>query len=303
MIPVDDFGGNGPPLYFAHANGYPPACYLPLLQRLSEKYHVLALRQRPLWPGTRPEELHDWRPLAEDLSNFLAAQPGPVACVGHSMGAVATLRAALWHPEYFKAIVLLDPVLFPPEICLAWDIIYRLGLAYRLNLLAPAALRRRQVFESPATMFESYRRKAIFRYFSDESLLALVNGLTQPAANGTLRLVYPPEWEARIYVTAMRRDLELWRGLPRLQVPALIMRGEQTDTFLERTARLVSRRAPNIRILTLPACTHLLPLEKPQEVAQNIFDFTAKTENLNAKTPGRKENAISNPKSSFFGFG
>jgi hypothetical protein len=34
-----------------------------------------------------------------------------------------------------------------------------------------------------------------------------------------------------------------------------------------------------------------------------MCDFTAKTENLNAKTPSRKENTISNAKSSFFGFG
>jgi pimeloyl-ACP methyl ester carboxylesterase len=277
MMTVEDFGGDGIPLYFAHANGYPPACYRPLLQRLSENYHVLALRQRPLWPNARPEEMRDWRPLAEDLSNFLAAQTGPVACIGHSMGAVTVLRAALWHPEYFKAIVLLDPVLLPPEICLMWDIIYHLGLGYRLNPLVPAALRRRQTFNSHIEMFESYRHKAIFRHFSDENLRALVEGLTRPAPDGTVTLVYPPKWEARIYVTAIRRDLELWCSLPRLQTPALMIRGEQTDTFWERTARLVDRRAPNIRILTLPACTHLLPMEKPQEVAQVILDFLQQT--------------------------
>ncbi|MGQ9832603.1 MAG: alpha/beta fold hydrolase [Candidatus Villigracilaceae bacterium] len=273
MMPVDDLGGNGPRLYFAHANGYPPACYRPLLERLSKEYHVLALRQRPLWPEARPEELKDWRPLADDLNRFLAAQAGPAVCVGHSMGAIATLRAALRHPQHFKAILLLEPVLLPPEFCLLSDIVYRLRLGYLLNPLVLTALRRRQTFESQDIMFANYRRKAVFRYFSDENLLAMVQGLTRPAADGAVTLVYSPQWEARIYATAIRRDLELWRGLPRLQTPTMIIRGAETDTFWERTARLVNRYAPQVRILTLPACSHLLPMEQPQVVAQAILDF------------------------------
>lgn len=273
MIPCDDFGGTGAPLYFAHANGYPPDCYRPLLQRLAERFHVMALRQRPLWPEANPQDLHDWRPLADDLLTFLPAPDHAVACLGHSMGAVATLRAALRRPERFQAIVLLDPVLLPPELCLLWDIVYRLGLGYRLNPLVPSALRRRRTFESRAAMFASYRRKDIFRYFDDASLHALVDGLTRPGADGKLELVYPPEWEARIYVTAIRRDLELWRGLPRLKTPAMIIRGAETDTFWERTARLVDRRAPNVHIVTLRQSTHLLPMERPQEVAELIETF------------------------------
>lgn len=273
MIPSEDFGGRGAPLYFVHANGYPPACYRPLLKQLAQNFRITAIRQRPLWPAARPADLSDWRPLSDDLENFLAAHPRPAACVGHSMGGIATLRAALRHPEQFRAIVLLDPVLLPPAWCLLWDLIYRLGLAYRLNPLVPSALRRRRTFTSRAEMFASYRRKPVFRYFDDQSLHALVEGLTQPAEDGGIELVYTPEWEARIYVTAIRRDLELWRGLPNLQVPAMILRGAETDTFWERTARLVDRHAPGIRILTLPQSTHLLPMEKPQEVANAITEF------------------------------
>lgn len=273
MMPCEDFGGHGPPLYFAHANGYPPACYRPLFRHLGEAFHVLAFHQRPLWPKAQPRDLHDWRPLADDLNAFFAAQNGPAACVGHSMGGVATLRAALRRPEQYQAIVLLDPVLIPPELCLLWEIVYRLGLAYRFSPLVPQALRRRRTFKGHTEMFTGYRRKTIFRYFSDESLQALVEGLTRPSANGGLELAYPPEWEARIYVTAHRRNLELWRGLPGLKVPAMILRGAETDTFWERTAQLVKRRAPQIHIVTLSQCTHLLPLEKPQDVAMLIIDF------------------------------
>ena len=55
MIPFDDFGGAGPLLHFAHANGYPPRAYAPLLESLLSTHHILAAHARPLWPGSQPE--------------------------------------------------------------------------------------------------------------------------------------------------------------------------------------------------------------------------------------------------------
>ncbi len=47
---------------------------------------------------------------------------------------------------------------------LAWDVIYRLGLGYRLHPLVKGARRRRNSFESQEAMFENYRQKTVFRY-------------------------------------------------------------------------------------------------------------------------------------------
>src|SRR5574342_737652 len=124
-IPVVDFGGAGEELVFLHANGYPPACYRLLLSHLAKHYHVTAMVQRPLWPESRPEDIDGWLPLTDDFLLFLdehrfrfddgsrpSAQRSPLVCAGHSMGGTALLRAALREPERFKAIALLDPVLF-----------------------------------------------------------------------------------------------------------------------------------------------------------------------------------------------
>ena len=274
MIPFIDLNGDGPPLHFAHANGYPPECYRPLLTGLSAHYHVIAMHQRPLWPDVQPDSINDWHPLSDDLFRFLDEQdPGPVIGVGHSLGGIVTLRAALRQPERFRALVLIDPVLFPPAMIAAMRLVRTLGLSYRLHPLVQGALRRRWVFESRAELLKGYRRKSIFRYMDDASLEAYVEGLTRPRPDGQHELAYSPEWEARIYVTGVWRDMDLWRGLSRLELPLLILRGAETDTFWASTARRVQRKLPSAQVVTLPQATHLVPLERPLAVSALIHEF------------------------------
>lgn len=264
-IPWLDFGGEGPPLHFLHANGYPPACYLPLLTRLASEYRVFGMLLRALWPGAKPEDLDDWHPLSDDLLLLLDQQkPGPVVGMGHSIGATVTLRAALRVPDRFRALVLLEPVLFSPAITFLWNLARAAGLGERVHPKISAALKRRRRFDSLERTFEGYRRRPVFRYFSDEALHAFLEGMTRPGAGG-FELAFSPEWEARIYLTGLR-DRDLWAGLPRLRVPTLIVRGSETDTFSEAAARLVVKKNPAVRLIDLERSTHLLPLERPGDV-------------------------------------
>lgn len=278
-IPALDFGGSGQPLVFLHANGYPPACYRPLLESLSADFHVLAPLLRPLWSTEPPESLSDWYPFSQDLLQYLDENRlEKVIAVGHSVGGIAVLRAALWRPERFGAIVLLDPVLFPPAFILFWNVLRWLGLGYRLHPLVRVAQRRRRTFDDLQVVFRAYRQRPIFRYFSDESLWAYIHGVLHPGPDGRYVLAYSPEWEARVYYTSVWRDWDLWRGLPRLRPPTLILRGAESDTFVERTARLVQRRQPRVQVQALEKTTHLLPLERPDAVATAIREFRPRIE-------------------------
>lgn len=276
MIPFSALGGEGPALCFLHANGYPPECYQPLLRALAPHFRVFAMHQRPLWPGARPEELQDWHPLSSDFLQFLEERNlSQTVVVGHSMGGIAALRAALRQPERIRALILLDPVLFGPGFILLWNLIRALGLGCRLHPLIPAAQKRRRTFDDLERPFSAYRRRATFRYLSDDALRAYVAGITQPAPSGGYTLRYSPEWETHIYYTSVWRDFDLWRGLPGLKPPTLIVRGAETDTFLPVNAWLVRRVNPRIRIHTLPRTTHLLPLEAPEETARQIAAFAS----------------------------
>jgi len=274
FIPFVNFGGNGEELVFLHANGYPPECYRPLLSRLAENYHVTAMVQRPLWPDSTPEEIEDWRPLTDDFLGFLDTRhTGPIACVGHSMGGLALLRAALREPQRFKAIVLLDPVLLPPFYIAYWAMVRKLKIGERHHPFLEAARQRRQQFDDLERLYQSYRRKSVFRYFDDEALRAYVAGIACRVDESVYRLCYSSEWEIHIYRTSIWRDMDIWRGLPKLEVPTLIVRGAETDTFWDRTGKLIQRKQPGVKIEALENSTHLLALERPKEISNLIKSF------------------------------
>ncbi|MBN8657334.1 MAG: alpha/beta hydrolase [Anaerolineae bacterium] len=272
-IPHFDLGGNGEPLHFLHANGYPPECYQPLLRHLQTQYHVFGMKLRPLWNGASKEDLQDWHPYSDDLLRFLSdRETGPVIGVGHSIGGIVTLRAAMREPQKFRALVLLDPVLFVPGTMNAWNFARTIGIGEKVHPLIQTAKRRRREFKDLETVFRSYRTKPVFRYMSDESLKQYVEGITKPKTDGGFELAYTPEWEVHIYKTGMR-DYDLWRGLASFNVPTLIIRGDETDTFLPNAEKLVKKKNPKIQIYTMQKATHILPLEYPKEVAKIITNF------------------------------
>lgn len=274
MIPFTDYGGEGSRLHFMHANGYPPGCYLPLIELLRQEHHVSAMHLRPLWPHARPAEIGAWHPLSDDFLLYLDEQKiSPLVAVGHSMGGIISLRTALRKPDHFRALVMIDPVLFTPRMIAAYNLVKLIGLGSRLVPVMKGALKRRRRFEDLESLFHSYRRKGIFRYMDDEALRVYIRGITRPAPGGGYELVFSPEWEARIYATGIWRDMDLWWGLPRLKVPTLVIRGAETDTFMPGSAGHLKRVRPATQIVTLEHSTHLVPLEKPRETFEIIRDF------------------------------
>ena len=272
-IPYFDLGGDGEPLHFLHANGYPPECYASFLEHLKHTYRLFGMKLRPLWDGATKDDLQDWHPYSDDLLRFLSdRETGPVIGVGHSIGGIVTLRAAMREPKKFRALVLLDPVLFVPGTMYAWNFVRAIGIGEKTHPLIQTAKRRRREFNDLESVFRSYRTKPIFRYMSDESLKQYIEGITKPKADGGYELVYTPEWEAHIYMTGMR-DHDLWRGLASFDVPTLIIRGDKTDTFMPNAEKLVKKKNPKIQVHTMKNATHILPLEYPKEVAEIIKDF------------------------------
>jgi len=275
-IPQFDFDGNGRPMHFLHANGYPPGCYQPLLDLLKPHYHLFGMTLRPLWPDSKMDEVQDWRPFSDDLLRFLAESPllreDGVIGVGHSIGGIVMLRAAVHDPKKFRAMILLDPVLFVPSFLILWKLVYGLGLGEKLHPKVAGALKRRKTFDNLEAVFRGYRSREVFKNMSDESLQIYIQGITRPKIDGGFELVFPPEWESHIYLTGLQ-DFDLWRGLSKLETPTLIIRGAQSDTFLGNAANLVTKKNSNIKIVTMEQSTHILPLEHPQKVFDLMQSF------------------------------
>src|SRR3990172_7938003 len=116
MQPIYEFGGDGPLMSVAIANGFPPQTYTPFVKPFTAKYRVVCLPPRALWPGERPpDKLISWRDtIAPDLiAGIRDYDLRDMVAIGHSFGGVATLLAAIAEPERFKAIILLDPTILP----------------------------------------------------------------------------------------------------------------------------------------------------------------------------------------------
>ena len=273
-IPSDRYGEGTPELVFLHGNGYPPGCYGPLLSKLAKDHCVWAMHQRPLWPGSTAETLTSWKPLSEDLLRFLDERRiGKATVVGHSLGGVVLLRAAIQNPERFNGLVLIDPVLFTPMAIRSWSVVRGLGLARRFHPWIHATERRRVEFDELDQLFHAYRRRPVFKYMSDAHLRAYIEGITRPKAGGGYSLRYSPTWEVHIYLTGIWPDMDLWRGLPNLRLPVLFIRGAESDTFLEVAVRRVRGSLPAATIRAVDSSTHLVPLERPDEVADLIQEF------------------------------
>lgn len=266
--------GERPFIHLAHANGYPPECYRALVAQLSHLGLVFSYLSRPLQPDQPPHHLRDWGELADEMAAALLplAAQRPLVGIGHSMGGMMTLIAAARHPTLFRALVVIDPVLFPPWLSFANGIVKALGLTDRLNPLIPATLRRRRQFASRDAMFANYRPKPVFARLSDAALRDYVDSMAVPQADGTVTLRYAPEWEAQVYRT-MPHDG--WRYPRRIRQPLLILRGEHTDTFFHPAAARLQRLVSGAVYHTVPDTGHLLPLEAPDVVGQHIVNFLA----------------------------
>jgi pimeloyl-ACP methyl ester carboxylesterase len=266
---LDDWGGTGPVLHLAHANGFPPATYRKLIEVLKSRHHVFTLRSRCLVPGTDPRTLRDWDDLAEDLAQALRARGlENVVGVGHSMGGVATLLASLKYPGLFRSVVALDPVLFTGPRLLAVQVLNLLGMGDRIPI-ARMARRRREHWGSREEAATSYRKKTLFQRFDAGCFEDYItHGLTE-APGGGFRLTIPRDWEARVFETSPRG---VWRRLRGVAVPTLVLRGEDSDTLTPPALERVRRTIPGVRAEELPG-THLFPLEQPEECGKRILAF------------------------------
>jgi pimeloyl-ACP methyl ester carboxylesterase len=192
--------------------------------------------------------------------------------VGHSLGGVCTMFAAVQRPDLFLAVVLIEPVILPPRLLWGLRLLQRLGLK-NCQPLVRGALRRRIKWPDRQACFQHFRDKSLFANWSDESLWAYVNAGTRPRRDGDVELVYPPEWEAHIFATT---PTDVWRYVPQLGVPALVVRGEHSDTFCAESERRMARMLPQAEFIVVPGAGHLIPMECPTETAILIQTFLSR---------------------------
>ncbi len=258
-----------PVMTFAWGNGFPMEMYAPFVREIQGNYRQVGLPARSWWPETNPAELKSWHVMAQDyVAAIQEHQLAPVIGVGHSMGGVVNLISAVEHPELFHAVVLIDPVFFPRWMVRLAMLIESTGFKLTRPLV-DGALKRRDQWESIEEAYTYFRGKSLFKRCSDEVVRLYTEYIVRPNGTG-VELVYPKAWEAQIFRTP---PLDEWRYPPKIQVPCMILAGENTNAFLPGAVRLWQQLRPDIPLKVIPETSHLLPVEQPNIVARAIQDF------------------------------
>lgn len=269
-IPFHSVGGSGPLLHYAHPNGYTPLVFNQFLQPLVSHFQVMAVRHRPLWPGSQPEEMHNWHLFAEDMITLFEQQQWQgVIGVGHSLGAVVTMYAAVKRPSLFRALVLIDPVFLAP----AWleSLVANPTLTTDTPLVQNA-LRRRNRWATRQAAFERFRSKETFLSWSDAALWDYVNEGLRQDETGEFVLTFSREWESQIY---SHPPTDVWQYIPQITHPTLAIRGAHSDTLFPDSWQRWQEQQPQATFVEIEGAGHMVTAERPNLVAEQILHFTA----------------------------
>lgn len=259
------YEGEGPPLIFLHATGFQPWLWHPIARELAGSYRIIA----PSFCDHRetdPEEGGlNWMTLAEDTVRLCAGlhleRP---FLVGHSMGATVLLIANALYELPAAGMVLIEPILLPPEF-------YHGSMRVDEHPLAAKAIRRTNFWQDRDEALAYLRSRTLFQGWTEEMLeLYILHGMTG-GDNGGLRLACSPQREAALFMGG--RQFDPWPLLPKVSCPVLIVDGEKSDNKgfidLDRIQTLI----PNSERRTVKEAGHLAPMERPGEVTRIIREF------------------------------
>jgi pimeloyl-ACP methyl ester carboxylesterase len=251
-----------PGVVAVHATGFCKEVFRPVVAALSslvEAGAVTAVDQRGHGSSGRPDPPFDWWDLGGDVlavTDDLDAGRPPVA-VGHSAGGAAVAMAELMSPGTFSALVLVEPIIFPPP-----------HVRQEEGHMVDAALKRKRSFDSPAAAAENFAGKPTFAGWHPAALTEYVEHGLLPSAEGRV-LACDPEVEAEFYRMGSAHDT--WDRLDRLTLPVTLVAGEQSTThhggYLED---LASRFGSPPAVDIVPGASHFVVMERPELVAAHV---------------------------------
>ena len=272
----DVAGGEAPLLHLAHATGLNSATYAPLLEALATRFRVRAWDARGHGLTTLPADparLRTWETYVRDLGRFLealrrddAGEGQRFLLVGHSMGATASLELAATRPDLASGLVAVDPPLLGPVRAPVLAAMRRAG-RMKDPEIASRARRRRAEWSDRETVRAAYRGRGAFQTWPDSWLDGYLDGGLVPGADGGVRLACTPEWEAATFRAV---STTVWLRVPRLSVPAILIKATHGSTVAPSAPAVLRRLAPAMRQRVVEGASHFLPMERPELLVEEI---------------------------------
>lgn len=251
-------------IHFVHGNGFPSQCYRQLLTRLESQYECCYLDRvghTSLFPVT-----DNWHYLVKEVIFSIQAQASkPVIGLGHSLGGVLSLLAAIERPDLFKMVVLLDSPMFGRMKSLMLRIFKTFGVIDRVTP-ASQTRKRRQHWVSREQALTYLHRRALFKSFDQACLQDYIDfGMAKDETGYFLR--FDPQIEYQIYRTIPHLSYAL-EG--QLKVPAALIYGDQSHLIRNADLRYMKRKY-DIEGFEIHG-SHMFPMEHPALSAAKVMD-------------------------------
>jgi pimeloyl-ACP methyl ester carboxylesterase len=251
--------GEGTALVFVHEFAGEARSWLPQMRFFARRYRAIAYCARGYPPSEVPEDpaAYSQGQAVEDIRGLLDALNIARAHVcGLSMGGYATLHFGLSHPERARSLVVAgagygsvpaDRERFRQDVLSTVRRFREGGMAEVADVYTKGPARVQFIDKDPIGWQE-------FRdMFAAQS--ALGHALTMQGVQLTRPSVY-----------------ELEAGLARLEVPTLIMTGDEDEPCLE-PALFLKRTIRSSGLVVLPKSGHTINLEEPEAFNRAVLDF------------------------------
>ena len=257
---------------FFHGNSFPASTYNVMQDELRRRglvVHALEkIGHNPAYPVTS-----NWPHLVDEVHAFaqplVAAHPGPVVLVGHSLGGMLSLMLAALHPEIAQAVVMVDA----PAVA-GWQANV-LRLSKKLSItrkFSPGAVsqKRRNQWTNLDEVRAHFTSKKNFARWHPQALDDYIQHGTQEAmVDGQVQriLCFSREIETQIY-NSLPHNLERMIQRHPLKCPVSLVAARHSREMkiagLDFTKRITKGR------ITMIDGSHLVPMESPMATAAAV---------------------------------
>ena len=257
---------------FFHGNSFPASTYNVMQDELRRRglvVHALEkIGHNPAYPVTS-----NWPHLVDEVHAFaqplVAAHPGPVVLVGHSLGGMLSLMLAALHPEIAHAVVMVDA----PAVA-GWQANV-LRLSKKLSItrkFSPGAVsqKRRNQWTNLDEVRAHFTSKKNFARWHPQALEDYIQHGTQEAmVDGQVQriLCFSREIETQIY-NSLPHNLERMIQRHPLKCPVSLVAARHSREMkiagLDFTKRITKGR------ITMIDGSHLVPMESPIATAAAV---------------------------------
>ena len=259
-------------IHFAHGNGFPSPCYKQFLQRLEKEfavYYIDRVGHDPNYPVTE-----NWHCLVDEvIASVEGLSTTPVHGVGHSLGGVLTLMAAIEKPELFKTVVMIDSPLLSRFKSTMVKLAKKFGFIDRVTP-AGKTKGRQHHWHSREQLWSYLKTRPLFKSFRDDCLQDYIEyGFHQDEKGYSLR--FNKHIEYHIFRTIPHHLPQYER---QIKIPTLMIYGDKSDVVGRFDIRYM-RKHYHIHCLRMHG-GHMLPMEHPEWLADMITSVLSNNNEL-----------------------